>query len=805
MKLRHGLGFAMVIGLGAGCSGTPVGGIGEVGGAAAELASAQRLHKRRDLQPPTTGPQRIERATRKATALTARDALLPPAVLPQAVGSAPQPSLTYRNGPMLQSVEIYAVYWGPNISSDLQATLPHYFAGLTEADSPMQKMLQEYNINGQTIGDGTFEGAITDADAPIPADHVITDEMIEAEGARLVDTGKVPAEDGKNILMFFFPAGVKIDQGGGTMSCEVFCAYHSTFLRNGNNFYYGVIPDQGSGGCEQGCGLTGNVLRTTYSTTSHELIEAITDAAVGLGDLAWYDDQFDEIGDICTAWDGLANGFNVQSEWSNAARGCTDHAPTTNAAIDVSYDGTAVTAPNASATFQITSSGNASGQLTLGTDLYTGAGGFGVKFTPTTIDVGNSATLTVTVPDGTRSQDAPFRVTATDSNGVHHFAQVALHIKGAAPTITAADPATGPSNGGTLVTLTGTNFGLGSQAYVCDSLPCSKTALSKPVQGEYIGGTNGQTFKLITPSHFAAKAGGTATHLVVINANDATQAAIPFTYTTGVSPKVTAVSPAKGPIAGGTFVTITGANFSSTSSLHIAGQKLVPGQTFAVLDDQTIIALTPMVAAAGKQDITVYNSDGRSGTLTGAFEYGPNVPPSVERLSVDRGPTAGGTYVTIYGADFDATPSVTFGGVAAAVKTVNGSFLGVVTPPHAAGAVDVVVSNGDGQTASSTYTYDDGNGGGDDMGGANGGGGDDMGGAGNGDTDDMGGANGNGGDDMGGGGTGGNGGTAGSPGHGTNAWNGQGGGCAVGGDASSAAGLLLVACALILAMRRRRI
>ena len=163
-------------------------------------------------------------------------------------------------------------------------------------------MLAQYNTNGMTIGTGNFMGSIADDDAPIPANNIITDEMIEAEGARLVDTGKVPAENGHNILMFYFPPGVSIDQGGGTMSCQVFCAYHSTFTRNGNNFFYGVIPDQNSGGCEQGCGLTTNALNTTYSTSSHELIEAITDAAVGVGDLAWYDDNWGEIGDVCVEW-----------------------------------------------------------------------------------------------------------------------------------------------------------------------------------------------------------------------------------------------------------------------------------------------------------------------------------------------------------------------------------------------------------------------------------------------------------------------------------------------------------------------
>jgi len=800
MKLQV-LSIVSLLGFAAGCvGGTTSTGQGS-GEATADIQVNTSLVKRRDHHPLKTPFERISAPARfgaRATGTTH-------AALPEAVGSALQPNLTYRGGAMLQSVQIYAVFWGSSVNPNVVSGVPGFFGGIVSAQSPINSLLAQYNTNGMTIGTGSYAGSINDDDAPMPSSGVITDEMIEAEGARLVDTGKVPAENGHNILMFFFPPGVAVDQGGGTMSCEVFCAYHSTFLRNGNTFYYGVIPDQNTGGCEQGCGLTSDPVKTTYSTSSHELIEAITDADVGLGSLAWYDDTFDEIGDVCIEWDGTSDNYYVQSEWSNADHACTDHSATTNAAIDVTYDDTVTTAPGASATFNITSSGNASGALTLETaDLFTGSGGFTPTFSPASINVGGSSTLSVAVPAGLRSQDATFKVAATDSNGAHHFAQVTLHVKGAPPVITSADVTTGPSQGGTAVTLTGTGFGPGAQAYICtQSSGCTSTALSKPVNGGYVSGSNGTKFQLITPSHTAAKTGGTPVDITVINPNDATQAKVAFTYTTGVSPTVTAVSPAQGPIAGNTFVTITGTNFSSNSTLSIGTNKLVAGQTFLVEDDKTIIALTPSVPTAGPQTITVNNTDGRSGKLTNGFNYGPNPPPSIDSLSVDNGPTAGGTYVTVYGENFDANATVSFDGTAAPVKTANGSFLGVFSPAHAAGAVDLVVTNADGLTTKSTFTYADGTGGSGGTGGGNDGGVDDGG------TDDGGvgagggdGTGGGGGDGTGGGGSGGSGNGVSGGNHIDNS-----SGCSMGGDGGSAPSiisLLFVLAAFGFALRRQR-
>ncbi|KAJ3039210.1 hypothetical protein HDU99_010249, partial [Rhizoclosmatium hyalinum] len=123
---------------------------------------------------------------------------------------------------------------------------------------------------------------------------------------------------------------------GGSASCSVFCAYHGTIdissLNVGTKYlFYGVMPDQG-GSCAGGCGSNPSQVNNMFSVASHELAEAVTDAAVGLATvigspLAWYDQTNGENGDICNAQQGTTVGgdgvtYVVQKTWSNADNAC---------------------------------------------------------------------------------------------------------------------------------------------------------------------------------------------------------------------------------------------------------------------------------------------------------------------------------------------------------------------------------------------------------------------------------------------------------------------------------------------------
>src|SRR6266849_7825782 len=92
-----------------------------------------------------------------------------------------------------------------------------------------------------------------------------------------------------------------------------------------------------------------------------------------------------------------------------------------------------------------------------------------------------------------------------------------------------------------------------------------------------------------------------------------------------------------------------------------------------------------------------------------------NPAPTVSGASPTSGTTAGGTPVTITGTGFLAGATVAFGTTAATSVTVASSTtITATTPAHAAGAVNVVVTNTDGQSGplSNGYTYTSASGGG---------------------------------------------------------------------------------------------
>ncbi|HEV2115230.1 MAG TPA: IPT/TIG domain-containing protein, partial [Terriglobales bacterium] len=82
--------------------------------------------------------------------------------------------------------------------------------------------------------------------------------------------------------------------------------------------------------------------------------------------------------------------------------------------------------------------------------------------------------------------------------------------------------------------------------------------------------------------------------------------------------------------------------------------------------------------------------------------------PTVSSVSPNSGPPAGGTAVTISGTNFAAGAVVTFGGTPATnVTEVSGTSITANTPAHAAGTVNVVVTNSDSQSGTLTngFTY----------------------------------------------------------------------------------------------------
>ena len=241
---------------------------------------------------------------------------------PFGVQSVPQ--LKYYGGPMLDNVKIQLVYWNSAVA--YQDQLPGFFSSITQ--SPYFDWLTEYNSPSVTLGRGSYLGAYVDSAV---GSGQIEDADIQTELSRLLSKNAIPQPDANTLYMVYFPPGLNIDMSGSG-SCQVFCAYHSAFMSGGTEINYGVIPDQG-GSCSGGCGGDANQFNNETSVSSHEMIEAVTDPAVGLvtgntpqAPLGWYDTTYGEIGDVCNAVQGKVGSYTVQREWSNSRGLCVSSA-----------------------------------------------------------------------------------------------------------------------------------------------------------------------------------------------------------------------------------------------------------------------------------------------------------------------------------------------------------------------------------------------------------------------------------------------------------------------------------------------
>jgi len=179
-----------------------------------------------------------------------------------------------------------------------------------------------------------------------------------------------------------------------------------------------------------------------------------------------------------------------------------------------------------------------------------------------------------------------------------------------------------------------------------------------------------------------------------------------FTTTLNTAPIISGISPTSGPTAGGTTVTISGTGFARGATVAFGGTAAT---NVNVLGSTTITAATP-AHTSGLVNVVVTNPGGESGTSVNAFTYTvvPLPAPTVTSVTPTSGPTAGGTSITITGSGFVSGATVLLGETAASNVVVNNSTtIAATTPPHAAGDVNLTVTNSDGQSGSkvNAFTY----------------------------------------------------------------------------------------------------
>ncbi|MGX1855328.1 beta strand repeat-containing protein [Streptomyces sp. NPDC055299] len=165
----------------------------------------------------------------------------------------------------------------------------------------------------------------------------------------------------------------------------------------------------------------------------------------------------------------------------------------------------------------------------------------------------------------------------------------------------------------------------------------------------------------------------------------------------GLLNRYSGVFPSQGSYAGGTLVTIIGSHFSRASAVYFGAR---PAASFAVLDDQTIVAVTP--SGSGAAPVTVTTPGGTA--RVGYFSY--LYWPSLSAIVPAAGPVGGGNVVTLRGANLSTAQLVHFGDAVAFPLVVSDAQLLVTAPPvPGPGPVPVYVSSIGGVSNRLLYTY----------------------------------------------------------------------------------------------------
>jgi hypothetical protein len=256
------------------------------------------------------------------------------------------------------------------------------------------------------------------------------------------------------------------------------------------------------------------------------------------------------------------------------------------------------------------------------------------------------------------------------------------------PAVTGVSPNSGPTTGGTIVTITGTAF--------------TKTTKVS------FGSVEASSFRVVSGNEVTAMAPAQSTSIQTVSVTTpvGTSAFSPandqFRYDAPI-PVVASIGPGSGPDAGGTLVTITGSGFIGAGKVRFG--TAVAAQ-FTVASDTVVTAVTP-AQAPGPHPVYVTTAGGTN-TAGGAGSEFRALPPVPVTTAVTpaSGPTTGGTTVTITGTEFSGVTKVAFGAVPATGFTVvSNTEITAVTPAEVGGTRPVYVITPGGRSSAGTFSF----------------------------------------------------------------------------------------------------
>lgn len=244
------------------------------------------------------------------------------------------------------------------------------------------------------------------------------------------------------------------------------------------------------------------------------------------------------------------------------------------------------------------------------------------------------------------------------------------------PVINTINPDSGPNIGGYEVTISGQNF-------------CSVTSVLFGLSGALVVYADDSTILCVTP--FYDGTGFVDVSVYTQYGEDTAVNGYSYFHQDPIPPEIYSVIPDSGPVTGGTEVTFSGANFTSSADTRI-GFGILPATDVHVLSSTTLTCTTP-ARFAGSVDIWLSNSMGEC-CFENGFTYVD--APTVNEVSPNYGHILGGYEVTITGSNFSTSgdTEVTFGGIVAGnIHVLSTDRLTCTTPAHVEGEVTVAVVN----------------------------------------------------------------------------------------------------------------
>lgn len=275
----------------------------------------------------------------------------------------------------------------------------------------------------------------------------------------------------------------------------------------------------------------------------------------------------------------------------------------------------------------------------------------------------------------------------------------------ATPDVVAMTPTSGPTAGGTTVTLAGTGLDDATAVNVCD------VAVT-----DFDVGGKGTSLTFVTPPCDAGPQAVSVTGSVTtVTVPDAFSYIAPDTASTPTAAEqatLSGIAPTQGSTQGGTPVKLSGTSLGSAASVSICGADVTELEIAA--DGSSVTFATPP-CEPGAVPVAVGFGDGSTLAAPQEFTY---VAPddgaqtaadtaSITGMSPASGPVAGGTALVIEGSRLDGATGVTICRTSASDLNVSpdGTRIAVTTPRCTAGPRIPVVTFSDGSVRAAARTF----------------------------------------------------------------------------------------------------